>query len=799
MESGDGPRKSLSAIVAVSTVFSTMILLAASVTTEPADPTQAKNLALSVHAPIIINGNGGFTNSSGVVWGSGMAFDPYVIADWDISASNSIGILVQSTDAHFVIRGCYVHDGETNEHDGIVVQNCVNALLENNQCTNNRNGIGLLSSTGNILVNNTCDSNHNWGIWLEASIGNTIMSNDCRLNGNCGMELHYSSDNNMTYNNVSSNLFLGIYLYSSINNVIIANNCSSSAWTAIWLASADNTRVIGNNCSSNIQEGTIGIISSSSNITMIDNYCCWNTFAGIELKGAIGNTLAGNVMIDDGILVRGNDMAAFNAHSIDASNTVNGKPIFYCKNQNGITVPPDTGQVILANCSDIMVDNEDLSHCTAGVQLAYCSKINVTNNDCSWNTQGISLYSSNNDSIVGNNCSSNVQYGVLLHSSSDNTLTNNFCSSNAIRGIFLEYSSSHNAIVNNRCWWNNNDGIGVLGGDNHTLIDNDCSWNLDYGIGLQSTGSILKHNNCSSNQDSGIYVAGTGNVLTWNQFYNNIAYGILISSGSSYNIVFNNTFVGNNGASQTYNALHIQAYDDGRYDRWNTSGIPHGYGNYWSDWTTPDVNHDGIVDQPYAIAGHAGNVSLNTSAKDYYPLELPALTFDLNLVKGWNLISVPLVGNGYKASTLGLMKNDVVISYDPMTRSYDKTFIVGISPSSFDFAIADSTGYWIYARMNETLGLHGGASAISQTRSINVPGGGGWAAICFNTLNATWRASMVPAMYTGGAITVVARYSTASGNITSYIIGVPPTDFTLVPGEGYWIYCTASGNLSYNP
>ncbi len=53
----------------------------------------------------------------------------------------------------------------------------------------------------------------------------------------------------------------------------------------------------------------------------------------------------------------------------------------------------------------------------------------------------------------------------------------------------------------------------------------------------------------------------------------------------------------------------FQAWDDGTDNWWNSSD---GYGNYWSDWTTPDYNMDGIVDFPYNISGNAG-------AKDYYP------------------------------------------------------------------------------------------------------------------------------------------------------------------------------------
>lgn len=31
-----------------------------------------------------------------------------------------------------------------------------------------------------------------------------------------------------------------------------------------------------------------------------------------------------------------------------------------------------------------------------------------------------------------------------------------------------------------------------------------------------------------------------------------------------------------------------------------------GYGNYWSDWTMPDDDHDRMVDTPNELAGAAG-------------------------------------------------------------------------------------------------------------------------------------------------------------------------------------------------
>ena len=81
--------------------------------------------------------------------------------------------------------------------------------------------------------------------------------------------------------------------------------------------------------------------------------------------------------------------------------------------------------------------------------------------------------------------------------------------------------------------------------------------------------------------------------------------------GSYSNIIFNNTFVDNNGAGSIYDLNHIQAIDDGTNNWWNSSTYEHG--NYWSDWTTPDNFPPwGIVDVPYNISGSAG-------AKDYYP------------------------------------------------------------------------------------------------------------------------------------------------------------------------------------
>ena len=174
-------------------------------------------------------------------------------------------------------------------------------------------------------------------------------------------------------------------------------------------------------------------------------------------------------------------------------------------------------------------------------------------------------------------------------------------------------------------------------------------------------------------------------------------------------------------------------------------------------------------------------------------------TYDVNLVPGWNMVTVPLVGFGYKASTLGLLTDDVVSGYNSSSRVYDKNYVVGRSPARNDFAILDSTGYWIYVNVAETLELKGVIPAGPQSRSITVPPGGGWAIIGLNSLK-TWHASDIPAMFSPpGSVDVVACYDPVTGMYKSYLVGVSRTDYVLVPGQAFWVYCNQDCMMTYDP
>ncbi len=96
-----------------------------------------------------------------------------------------------------------------------------------------------------------------------------------------------------------------------------------------------------------------------------------------------------------------------------------------------------------------------------------------------------------------------------------------------------------------------------------------------------------------------------GSTIANNTIEGNGLYGLQILN-SFGNRVFD-VFIGNNGTTYEYEPAKVQAFDDGT-SFWNATG----YGNLWGDWTTPDSNGDGIVDEGYLIDGGAN--------KDLLPL-----------------------------------------------------------------------------------------------------------------------------------------------------------------------------------
>ena len=281
------------------------------------------------------------------------------------------------------------------------------------------------------------------------------------------------------------------------------------------------------------------------------------------------------------------------------------------------------------------------------------SNCNITN--CN---SGISIFSSSNNTFSGNYFYNNT-CGILFEYSPNNILTNNRFESNIqplwILENWINFIDSSNTINGKPIYYfvNQKDllinsfaypEIGYLALINCTRIivkDWKCS---DSGMGIimvQTTDSTITQNNIS-NKRRGIYLYSSNNTsIAENQLTNN-EYGIYIEGNSSNTIVGNSIinnrcgvyFCGTVPTQIIYHNNFINNSKNADATGWITSpfaqpegmhvwdnGYPFG-GNYWSDYSGIDANHDGIGDTPYVVSQYLDNT-------DRYPLMEPAAVIEL--------------------------------------------------------------------------------------------------------------------------------------------------------------------------
>ena len=472
--------------------------------------------------------------------------DDIIEPDW--GGGNYRFIFWVRNGAKFEMKNSELHECGRKEYELDILAD--NTRIENNIISKNYNGIYLRSSNSHTITNNIILNNIN-GILLKSSNSNTVTNNICKSNIQSGIHLSHSDRNTITNNICNSNKHDNIYLWSSANNTISNNICNWSYYDGgICLKSSSCNRINNNTCNSssgfgikldsshgnkivdNTYNVNTGIWLETSNNNHIINNSCLNNRLSILNYDSCRNTFSNNHMSKSGIYIGGDydiTPAHWNTHSIDISNTVNGRPVYYWKNQIGGVVPLGAGQVILANCTNVEVYNQNLSNCYTGLLLGFSTECLIYNNTCNSNSkEGIELYFSSNNTIGNNTCSSNSEDGILLVEGSNNTITNNICNSNGEEGIRL-CGCINNTVIYSTCNSNKKYGIQLWSSDSCTIANNICSFNMN-GIFLSHSSNNILENNICSNNDRGISVeySSPNNEVHYNNIYNNTDHGIFV-------------------------------------------------------------------------------------------------------------------------------------------------------------------------------------------------------------------------------------------------------------------------------
>jgi len=373
----------------------------------------------------------------------------------------------------------------------------------------------------------------------------------------------------------SIGLYAGIHV-AGRENVTLRNLEIKAFMFGIEIWASSSTTICGNNVTAN--EYGVDLFNCSTSNTIFGNYIADNSYSGIWLDRSSNQILYENVIDNNPFCfdVSGSEPSHF-VHSIDASNLVNGKPVYYLANQIDLVLTnvthPQVGYLALANCTNITVDGLSLADSGPLLMLAYTSNSTIMNS-------------------VITNSTAHYWYGVLLESSYNNTFAGNNITKNDV-GIWLKNSSCNIFSANNIK--DNFDGVLLRSPSaNNTFVDNNIA-NNEAGIEFERS-----YNNTLA-----------GNNITEN------GCGIILYAS------FNNSFYHNNF---TDNTEHVRLSSSSWPNSWD-DGYPSG-GNYWSGYSDTDMysgpyqnetGSDGIWDHPYIM---------NEENQDNYPIvpEYPILT-----------------------------------------------------------------------------------------------------------------------------------------------------------------------------
>lgn len=427
-------------------------------------------------------------------------------------------------------------------HENIVVNRMVSLIGNGTENTT----INSTSFAYNVYVSSN---------WVNIS-GFKITSGS---NNSNGIYLFGVSNCNISNNNCSSNRY-GIYLMYSDKNTIKNNTCNSNSYFGISLYLSYKNKFVNNTCDNNTYNGFF--ISTSENNQLINNTCRSSSEYGIFILDSINITLINNTLVYDGIYLEGSILKHYNSHNIDITNTVNDKPVHYLKNQVNKTVQSGAGQVILANCTNITVETQNLSSGDVGVILGYSNNNVILNNNCSNNYHGISLFVGENNQFINNNCSGILLgKGINFLAANNNIVINNSFVNN-FEGIRIDYSNN-NCIMNNTCDSNVQDGISIYESNSNTFSNNSCSLN-NYGIRLShSEENKLVNNTCDINFNLGMTLFQSyRNSLSNNSGNQNDFYGLHLSGANSNTIINNEFSFNSNNGIYSYDSINNTISDN---------------------------------------------------------------------------------------------------------------------------------------------------------------------------------------------------------------------------------------------
>lgn len=526
--------------------------------------------------------------------------------DWVITQNTTV------QDEVIILNGSVVINGPYN----LTLRN---VTLKFN-CTSNGEHNLTVSIGGALYLDNcTVTAYDPPNVWfMEGKAGSTILLNDSTFSyagydyGHPGVEIS-SNNAKITYCSFE-NVFRSPYIFHAdnvhISNCLIKNTTKHG----IFLESSENGTIINNTV---IENGEGAIVLSESPNSIVNGNSITGTGIGLHESG--NSTISHNTIIDSSSIPIGLEDSD---NSTVSDNTITnasgwGIRLINCSNStvNGNTLADSAGFNLGWHSNNSLVSNNTITGSWTGILLSYVSNITVSGNTITHGSEdefvagdGFVARDTGNIKVIDNTITDIPGVGIRLSRDSGNSTVSGNTLTKANTGIRIFQSGgsvvSSNIISNilSKQGGLYPDGIFIDHSSNSTVSDNTIIDGPSFGIRFHNSGkSTADRNTIAYGSGSGLYLSNSSHsVVSDNTFTNNSRYGIEVVSDTAGCMLWGNVLTANG---------QLNAIDHNGGNQWDNGS----HGNWWADYSGPDLDHNGIGDIPYSIPGETG-------AQDRYPL-----------------------------------------------------------------------------------------------------------------------------------------------------------------------------------
>ncbi|MFH1726581.1 MAG: LamG-like jellyroll fold domain-containing protein [Elusimicrobiota bacterium] len=469
--------------------------------------------------------------------------------------------------------------------DNITVRNCALLQTHYDQGSGSSHAIYYHNSDGGTIENNSLSTRNGYAyhIYLVSSSNNIIRGNTIVS----GPPDSYNYGRH------------GIYLIDSHGNAI--NDNTISLGDTIFR----NTGIILERSSGNTLDG---------NDVWTDGFAYdYNYAAAVWILDSSNNTLTNNTIYSThrlSLIVEGGTTSAYYDHSIDESNTINGKPIKYVFDLHDAVLENNAGwgELLITASSNVTVRNVTLTQ--DGILLAHTSDSAIVDSTIEVLGTAILLLSGSDGIDIRDNLVRS-RPGGAYHS----------------RVIWVESSGNRiegNTVITNANWAEGN--IYLNGAHNNQIVNNviqSPQSQNNYGIWLVSSeDNLVSHNTIETNSYAGygIYLSGASR---YNEFLSNAIttvcswhhYGSVYIKDSSNGNVFRS-----NAIETTTVGIDVDGARDNLFIGGSITKLPNSYPDY------NDVYLQNDARLLFLEVAHGGVIGLGAGANEL--VDLPDEDFD---------------------------------------------------------------------------------------------------------------------------------------------------------------------------